>query len=138
MDGISGGAHFHGFGDAGETGQTLRACRSGDEAEFYFWLTDLCAGDSNAIMAGHSKLEAAAERIAVNGDDDGLGAVFHFQQERKKAGAARLAAGHFAEFLNVGAGDESAATANQDSAFDGVVFGDLIQGVGNALRDAGT
>ena len=41
FQGITGHAHFDGFGDARKPGKTLRAGRAGDEAKLYLWLTDL-------------------------------------------------------------------------------------------------
>ena len=78
LDWIAVGAHLNCLGDAGEAGQALRASGSGDEAEFHFRLSDLRAGRGHAVVAGHGHFQSAAERRAVNGHDDGLGAVFYF------------------------------------------------------------
>ncbi len=63
FDGIAGGAHFDGFGDACETGKTLRAGRAGNDAELYFRLADLRAGNGDAIVAGHGELRGRRRKL---------------------------------------------------------------------------
>ena len=115
----------------------MRAGRAGNYSEFYFRLADLGAGNGDAIVAGHRDFEAAAESCAVNGDDDWLVAVFDFQKKWEQACAARFSGSHFAEFFDIGAGNEGAAAADEDDGFDGGILRNLIEGVGNALGDAG-
>jgi hypothetical protein len=133
---IAGGAHLDGFCDTRETGKALRAGGAGNDAEFYFGLADLRAGNSDAIVASHGDFQAATESCAVNGDDHGLAVIFEFQEEREQAFTAGLSGSHLAEFFQVCAGDEGAAAADQDDGFDGGVLRDLIERFGNAFGDA--
>ena len=69
-------------------------------------------------MAGERQFEAAAERRAVNGGDDGFARGFDDRQDVRQRGRKR----RLAEFLDVGAGDESAALAGDDDRLDGAVL----------------
>jgi len=138
FDRIAIGAHLDRFGDAGEARQALRTSRSRNEAEFHFRLSDLRAGDGDAIVARHGHFQAAAEGGAVNRHYHGLGAVFYFQQKREQAGAGLcLARSHFCEFFYVSARDKSAAAPNHHRCAYGPIFIDLIDGCGNSFRHAG-
>ena len=138
LDWIAVGAHLNRFGDAGETGQALRARSSRNETEFHFRLSDLRAGHGDAVVAGHGHFQAAAESRAVNRHHHRLGAVFYFQQKREQSGAGFcLARSHLGEFFDVGARDESAAASDDDGGDHGAVCVDLIDGFGNSFGHAG-
>ena len=62
--------------------QSLRAAGAGNDAEQHFRLADLRIGDGDAVMARHRELEAAAERVAMNGGDERLGDVLEPSQQR--------------------------------------------------------
>ena len=48
----------------------------------HFGLADLGAGDGDAVMTRHRELEAAAERMTVNGGDERLAGVLERFQPR--------------------------------------------------------
>ena len=128
FDRIAGHAHFNGFRHAGKPRKPLGACGAGDKAELHFGLANLGARNSDAIVAGHGQLQSAAESRSMNGYDHRLAAVFHFQEERSEPGAARFAGGgHLAEFLDVRAGDEGTASADEHCGFDAGVLSDAVQ-----------
>ncbi len=74
----------------------------------------------------------------MNGHHNRFAHIFYLQQKRKEACASRgFARRDLAEFLDVGAGDECAAATNQRHRLDAVIFGHLLKGLGNPLRDGG-
>ena len=89
--------------------------------------TRVLASD-DAIVRAQRRLQAAAQRRAVQGGDDDLGAVLHGGDDVVQAGAL----GRLAELADVGAGDEGAAAADQH---DGVDVGVLAEGF-DAVLDA--
>src|ERR1700678_1396978 len=88
-------------------------------------------------MSGHGEFEAAAKGGAVNGNDDGLAAVFDAQKKRQQARAAwRFAGNHLAEFFDIRASHESAAATDQHDRFDFGVVVYAFNGFGNAFGHA--
>ena len=89
-------------------------------------------------MKSHRGFHSAAERRAVNRGDHRLRAIFnrldHFQKVEVSFALARS---DLAEFLDVSAGDERPAAADQNPAFDRIVVSDLLDGRRNAFRHAG-
>ena len=71
-DRLAVGAHLERERGAAQPRQPLRAAGAGDDAEQHFGLADLGARHGDAVVAGHRELEAAAERVAVNGGDQRL------------------------------------------------------------------
>ena len=57
---------------AAQPRQPLRAAGARNDAEQHFGLTDLGAGDGDAVVTRHRELEPAAERVAVNRGDERL------------------------------------------------------------------
>ena len=87
-------------------------------------------------MASHGKLKATAEGAAMNGHHNGFAHIFYLKQKRKQARASRgFARRDLDKLFYVRAGDECAAPTNQHHSFDAVVFGCLLRGFGNPLRD---
>src|SRR5580704_15596661 len=67
-----------------------------------------------------------------------LAAIFDFQEERWQfQSTAGLSGGELAKFLDVRACNESFSAANEYSGFDRIVFVDLLDRGGNALRHTG-
>src|SRR5208282_2068102 len=82
-------------------------------------------------------LQSASKRGPVNRHHHGLAAVLNAKQQRKQA-SARSPRGHLAEFLDVSAGDKSAAAADYDRCLNGSVSVHLINRRQNSLRHART
>ena len=99
-------------GRTNEARQTLRATGARQQTEFHFRQTDLRRGHGHAVVAGERCFEAATERGAMKGRNDGLGGAFHdiqyFGQVRRSHGLA--------EFGDVRAGHERAAFADEHSS----------------------
>jgi hypothetical protein len=89
--------------------QAHRAARARDDAELDFRQTETGGGKRHPIGAAERHFETAAKRAAVNARDPGLFRVFdtrhHIRQMRRQR--------RFAELADIGAGDESAAGAEQ-------------------------
>ena len=107
---------------ANETRETLRATGAGQQAEFHFRQTDLRRGHSHAVVAGERCFEAATERGAMNGRDDGLGGAFHDIQYFGQVGRSH----GLAEFGDVRAGHERAAFTDEHG---GLQFRVGVQGL---------
>ena len=138
LDRISARTHLNRFGDAGQPRQALRARCSWNEAELHFRLSDLRAGRSHAVVAGHGHLQAAAKGGAVDRHHHRLGAVFNLQQQREQSRTrSSLALGHLGEFFDVRAGDKSAAAADDHGRDHSRVLLDLINGFGNSFGTPG-
>ena len=110
--------------------QALRAASAGNEAELDFRQAELGRGNRDAVMAHQSHFEAAAQRRAVNCRDDRLGTA---SIARLRPRAAR-ALERFAEFGNVGAGDEGAPGADQHHRLGGGIGGRLADAVARPSR----
>jgi hypothetical protein len=81
-------------------------------------LPDVGAGDRDPVVTSHRDLEAAAERVTVQGGNQGLAGVFQCSQTRVAAPAIARAPGSrvfsCCEHVDVRAGDERRARADQD------------------------
>ncbi len=75
---------------------------------------DAGRGQGDAIVRAQRRLQAAAERRAVQRGDDDLRAILHRGDDVVQIGAR----GRLAELADVGAGDEGAAAADQDDGVD--------------------
>ena len=137
-DGIAFAAHLDRLGHAREPRQPLCPRSARDDAELHFGLTNLRASNGNAIVASHGSFHPAAQCRPVNSGDDGLAAIFDFQEQRKQTGSARLSRGHLFQLLDVRTGNESAAASDQHGGFQSVVLLQLVDGIGNSLGHAGT
>ncbi len=115
--------------NAAQTRQPLRSAGAGNEAELDLRQAEFCRRYRDPVMADQSRLEAATQRRAMNGGDDGLRAALQRGLDFRHAGAFR----RFAEFRNVGAGDEGAAGANQHDGFHGRIGGGLSGAVAQTI-----
>ena len=114
--------HAHGAGNATTAGQ--QAQRDLGQAD----LAALGVG-GDAVMAGQRDLQAAAERRAVDGGDDGLAqglqrtqvALDSFDGVEGLTGVLRSEVDHA---LQVTAGEEGLLGAGDDDAGDRILFGD--------------
>ena len=109
--------------------QTLGAAGARQQPELDFRKTDPGIGTGHAVMTAECDLETAAQRGAVNGRDDRLGAGFqgrhHVRQIRRR--------GRPAEFAYVRAGDEGAAGAFEHDGVGGGIVNRLLQGQHDAF-----
>src|SRR5262249_17686117 len=104
---------------ADDAWQALRAASAGQKAELHLAEPAPPGLHADAIVAGEGHLEAAAERGAVNGGDDGLRRALDEVEHRVEP---RLR-GRLAEFRDVGARDEGPPGARDDDRLD-VLVGD--------------
>ncbi len=114
---------------AGEARQALRAAGARQQAEMHFRQAHARGRQRNAIVGAQRRLQAAAQRRAVQRRDDQLGRILHRGDDVVQVRARR----RLAELADVGAGDEGAAAADQH---DGVDAGILAEGL-DAFLDAG-
>src|SRR5215471_15687826 len=90
-------------------------------------------------MASHGKLKPAAKSCAVNCHYDRLAAVFDSEKQGKECDAAPgLSGSNLAEFLDIGAGNKSAAASDQYGGAYVWVFVNLLNRIGNAFRNSRT
>src|SRR5215467_1294124 len=90
-------------------------------------------------MASHRKLEPAAKSCAVNCHYDWLAAVFDSEKQWKEGDTAPgLSGSKLAEFLDVGAGNKGAAAPDQYGGAHVWIFVNLLNRIGNALRNSRT
>ena len=97
-----------------EPRQPLRAAAARQDADQHLWQSDLGARHGDAVVAGERVLQAAPQRVAVDGGDDRFGAGIEHVRHRALRCRPRLA-----ELANVGAGDEAAAGADHHHGLDG-------------------
>ena len=100
--------------DAGEARQALRAAGARQEAELDLGQAEPRGGSGDAIVAAERRLEAAAERRAVQRRDDRLRGVLHRRDDVVQVGGC----GGLPNSRDVGAGDEGAARADQHDRVD--------------------
>ena len=91
-----------------------------DQAQKHLGQTHARAGHGDTVMRAQCRFQSAAPRCSVERRHDDLGAVLHRGDDVVQTGAL----GRLAEFADVGAGDEGAATADQH---DGVDVGILAE-----------
>ena len=125
-EGVARHVSFEGLLDPDQARQALGSAGAGNDAELDLRLAELRGRYGDPVVAGLGQFEAAAERRAVDRRNHRLGASL----DRGLNVVERGPLGRLAEFGNVGAGNKSAAVADQH---DG-----LHRGVGRCLRDAGT
>ena len=103
-------------------------------------LADVGRGDGHAVMTRHRELEAAAEGMTVNGGHERLVGVFQLFQprvHRLRAFDGLLARLQLLEDVDVGAGDERRARADQDDRVRGRIVAGALDGLADALGNAG-
>ena len=102
----------------------MRAACAWNDAQKHFGLADPGIASGHAEVARLCDLEAASERVAVNGGDERLVRVLDPFQQRMGARRSRqriLARLQDVEDLDVGAGNERRSGANQHDGFCGSV-----------------
>ena len=132
-------AEFHGRSHAAQTRQPLRAARAGNDTQQHFGLADFGARHGHAVVAGHGKLQAAAQRGAVNGAHYRLGRILDTPQQCMHAMRAvdgDFAIGDGSEDLDIGPGDESVARSDQHDGLGGRVGGGARDARVDAFRHA--
>lgn len=122
VDGCAGEHELERDAAAYETRQPLRSAISGENAESYLWLAEARRIGSDAYCAGHGKLAAAAEGVAVEHRDDGLGELLDASEGGLAAcsegrGISRIDCG---DLVDIRAGGEGfvTCTAKQDNVND--------------------
>ena len=103
-------------------------------------LTDLRGGDSDAVVARHGELEAAAERVAVNGGDERLARVFELFQSRVhrlRPLDGLLARLQLLEDVDVRAGDERRTGADQDDGVGARIVAGTLDRLADPFGHAG-
>ncbi len=124
--GIAADDHLERSLDSGDAWQALGPARPGQKPKLDLGQAHLPRSHGDAVVAREADFEAAPERRAVNGRDDGLGAAFDGIEHAVES--RRL--GRLAELADVGARDEGAAAAYDDHGADagiGQPLGDPVQ-----------
>jgi len=119
--------HFERLFRTDNARQTLRSARAGQEAQIDLGQAASGRGNGDPVMAGERHFEAAAQRRAVNGGDDGLGRILDHGLGVEQAWPL----GRLAEFGDVRARDKGLAVANKNDRLDGGVR----DGPGDAFAD---
>ena len=114
---------------AGETRQALGAAGARQEAKMHFRQAHARGRERNAIVRPQRRLEAAAQRRAMQGRHDQLGRILHGRDHVVQVRPRR----RLAELADVGAGDEGPAAADQDDGVDAGILAERL----DALLDAG-
>ena len=110
VDRVAHDAHLERLRIADEPGKPLRAARARQDPQLDLGLAETGRGDADPVVAGHRRLQAAAERGAVDCGDNRLRRVLHRLDRLVQAGFLH----RLAELGDVGAGDEGAALADQE------------------------
>ena len=134
------GAHLERERRPAQARQPLRAAGARNDPEVHLGLAHVGGGDSHAVMTGHGELEAAAERMTVNGGNERLAGVFEpFQPRvhRLRSFEGLLARLQLLEDVDVRAGDERRARADQDDRVRGRIVAGALDGLADALGNAG-
>ena len=88
-------------------------------------------------MAGHRRFQSAAERGAVDGADDRLGAVFEGREQGiEDRGKRLLARGELAELVDIGPAAKDLARSGEDDSLDRRVARKLLDRGDDALGHA--
>ena len=139
-DRLAGGAHLECERRPAQARQPLRAACAGNDPEVHLGLTHIGGGHSDAVMTGHGKLEAASKRVTVNGGDERLGGVFELFQpcvHRLRSFDGLLARRQLLEDVDVRAGDERRAGADQDDGVRRRIVAGALDGVSDRFWNAG-
>ena len=81
-DRLAPGAHLERCRRPAQARQPLCAARARNDPEVHLGLSHVGGGDGHAVMTGHGELEAASERVTVNGGNERLVGVFELFQPR--------------------------------------------------------
>ena len=105
---------------AADAGHTLGAAEAGGDAQAHLGLTELGLLGSDADVASHGQLAAAAQSEAVDGSDGGLLHSLQAQHSLVAQIAEVLAFHdvHGSHLADVSAGDEGTASAGDDNDID--------------------
>ena len=134
------GAHLERERGTAQPREPLGAAGAGNDPEVHFGLPHVGARDRHAVVAGHRELEAAAERMTVNGGDERFLGVFQLFQpcvHRLRAFEGLLARLQLPEYVDVGAGNERRAGADQDDGVCGGIVAGPLDGLADRFGNAG-
>ena len=120
--------HLNRAGDTDDPRQALGTAGAGDDAERNLGQSDDRAGTCDARVATERKLEAAAQRNAMQCCDDRLSAGFDRCDHRRQ----RRVREWLAEFPNVGAADEGLSGADDHDGRDASVLARRLNGIDKA------
>jgi len=89
-------------------------------------------------MARHRYFQAAAQRGAMDGHDDGFGAILDLLQQAVQFGRGAMAGSGLLQFLDVRPGNERAARAQDHDGADGIVFFNRGNRIGDSVGHSQT
>ena len=134
------GAHLECERRPAQPRQPLRAPCARNDPEVHLGLTHLRGGDSDAVVARHGELEAAAERVAVNRGNQRLARIFQLFQScvhRLRPLDGLLARLQLLEDGDVRAGDERRAGADQDHGVGARILAGTLDRLADRFGHAG-
>nr|POF14306.1 hypothetical protein CFP56_03330 [Quercus suber] len=127
---LAGEDQLHRAALADRAGQTLRAPGAGDDAQLDLRLAEVGFRRAVEDVAHHGQLAATAQRVPVDGRDDGLlDRVGELAPGLDEVVAVRFGEGLAAHLLDVGAGGEGFVRAGQDGGADGGVLVEGAEGL---------
>jgi len=127
---VTGEDELHGLALADRPRQSLAAAGAGYRAQFDLGLAEVCARGAVHDVGHHGELAAAAERVAVDGADDGLLDLGdHGGPHFDEVGHVGLGEGEVLHLLDVGAGREGLFGAGDDDGADLVVLVEFVEGI---------
>src|SRR6185437_6302837 len=125
VDGLPGEHHLQRGAAADEAWKALRAAVAGQDAEADLRLAKASGLRRDAYAAGHRKFAAAAERVAVDRGDDGLGQRLDAAEDALRASSelSGICRVYRRELADVRAGGEGllACSAQKDDADGSIV-----------------
>jgi hypothetical protein len=126
--GPTGQAKPHGVELSDGAGQTLGAPRARHDADPHLRLTELGALSGDDDVAAHRKLEPAAERVAVDRGDYGLGRARHRVPVALGAAAQHLHGARVDELAQIGTGGECLLIAGEHDRAHGRLLVERFEG----------
>jgi hypothetical protein len=139
-DRLAVGAHLERQLAANQPRQALRTAGSRNDAEQHLGLPQPRVARRDPIVAGHRQLEPAAKRMTMNRRDQRLRRVLERQQDPVDPARTlerRIAGLEGVEGLDVGAGDEGRALADQDNRVHRRIRRRARHSIADRLADTG-
>ena len=139
-DRLAPGAHLERCRRPAQARQPLCAARARNDPEVHLGLSHVGGRDGHAVMTGHGELEAASERVTVNGGNERLVGVFELFQprvHRLRSFDGLLTRLQLLEDVDVRAGDERRAGADEDDGVRGRIVAGALDGVADRFGNAG-